>query len=452
MDRRKFVKSIGLLGGAVLSGAPVARVLAGEKSERGNSNGDYKNYDVIVIGGGTSGCAAAMAAAREGARTLLIEATNVLGGMGTSGLIPTWVPFSGREMLYGGIAEKVFRSLYKESDYQRIGLLDGLPVDAEALKRVYDEMLAGAEVEVLFNSRVVEVKNKTGKKVESVLVASDSGLATYKGDFFIDCTGNARAAAWAGAQLQEIDDRQKTEDAGFCFLLGNVDFYSYTYQFQKKTKATAELIKTIVRSGKYPLLQESHFENRLMNSSVVKFRASPVCQIAPNSRQTYTEGLFRGRAIAQQVLQALKEYFPETFAAAVLINSATQLDLPVPSRILGDYVFTKSDFELRKSFDDEIGRNDYSSYHKLVYKKGESHGIPYRILTPLGLRNLLVAGKAVSVDKDICGSLGTIPACLTTGEAAGMATGLLLKMKKRDVHTIDIPLLQNRLKEERQNI
>ena len=86
MDRRKFVKNIGLLGGAVLSGAPVDRVLAGGKPERGNSNGNYKNYDVVVIGGGTSGCAAAMAAAREGARTLLIEATNVLGGMGTSGL------------------------------------------------------------------------------------------------------------------------------------------------------------------------------------------------------------------------------------------------------------------------------------------------------------------------------------------------------------------------------
>ena len=82
----------------------------------------------------------------------------------------------------------------------------------------------------------------------------------------------------------------------------------------------------------------------------------------------------------------------------------------------------------------------------------ESHGIPYRILTPLGVRNLLVAGKAVSADKNICGALGTISACLTTGEAAGLATGLLLKMKERDVHTIDISLLQNRLKEERQNI
>ena len=451
MDRRKFVKNIGLLGGAVLSGAPVDRVLAGGKPERGNSNGNYKNYDVVVIGGGTSGCAAAMAAAREGARTLLIEATNVLGGMGTSGLLPTWVPFSGKEMLYGGIAEKVFQSLYKETDYQKFGLLEGLPVDAEALKRIYDEMLAEAEVEVLFSSRVVEVKNKTGK-VESVLVASDNGLATYKGEFFIDCTGNARVAAWAGARLQEINDRQKAEDVGFWFLLGNVDFYNYTYYFQKKIRATAELIKTIVRSGKYPLLQESHFENRLMSSSVVKFRANPVYRVTSDNQQTCTEGLFRGRAIAQQVLQALKEYFPETFATAVLINSANQLDFPVPSRILGDYVFTKSDFELRKSFDDEIGRNDYSSYHRLVYKKGESHGIPYRILTPLGVRNLLVAGKAVSADKNICGALGTISACLTTGEAAGLATGLLLKMKEKDVHTIDISLLQNRLKEERQNI
>ena len=94
-------------------------------------------------------------------------------------------------------------------------------------------------------------------------------------------------------RLQEINDRQKAEDVGFCFLLGNVDFYNYTYYFQKKIRATAELIKTIVRSGKYPLLQESHFENRLMSSSVVKFRANPVYRVTSDNQQTCTEGLFR---------------------------------------------------------------------------------------------------------------------------------------------------------------
>lgn len=94
-------------------------------------------------------------------------------------------------------------------------------------------------------------------------------------------------------------------------------------------------------SGKYPLLKESHFENQLMHSSIVKFRAGSVYEIDPAEPDSYSKGLVRGRAIAQQVLQALKEYFPETFAAAVLINSGTQLELPVLSRIMGDYIYTK---------------------------------------------------------------------------------------------------------------
>ena len=102
---------------------------------------------------------------------------------------------------------------------------------------------------------------------------------------------------------------------------------------------------------------------------------------------------------------------------------------------MGDYIYTKEDFNLRKSFDDEIGCR-----------------IPYRILTPVGLRNLLVAGQAVSADTDICESLGTMPACLVTGEAAGMAAGLLLRTRTKDVHAMDISLLRHRLKEEGQNI
>lgn len=424
---------MGLLGGVVLSGTSFAGVLAGKEPGRKlrYDNHAKSDWEVIVIGGGASGCAAAIAAAREGARTLLIEATHVLGGMGTSGLVPAWTPFSDKDKTpYGGIAEKVFKASCKEVYHPKQA--DALPVDAEALKGVYDEMLAEAGVELLLGSRVVEVKNKTEKEIGSLLVANNTGLTEYKAGCFVDCTGCASVATWSGARLLKADERM---EAGFCFLLGNVDFYSYTYHFRKHPKATTETIKRLVHSGKYPLLKESHFENQLMHSSIVKFRASSVYEIEPSEPDSCPKGLAHGRAIAQQVLQALKEYFPETFAAAVLINSGTQLELSVPSRIMGDYIFTKEDFNSHKSFDDEIG-----------------YRIPYRILTPVGLQNILVAGQAVSADADICESLGTMSACLVTGEAAGMAAGLLLKTKTKDVHAMDISLLQNRLKEERQNI
>ena len=100
-------------------------------------------FDVIVIGGGPSGCTAAAAAAREGARTLLIESTGSLGGSGTSALVPAWCPFSDKEkIIYRGLAEQVFEASKKGLPHIGKDYLDWVPIDPEKLKRVYDDLLA----------------------------------------------------------------------------------------------------------------------------------------------------------------------------------------------------------------------------------------------------------------------------------------------------------------------
>ena len=93
MDRRKFVKNIGFLGGVILSGLPLSEALAKEKGDGKAAKGTSEvDWDVIVIGGGAAGCAAAIAAAREGVRTLLVEAAGMLGGIATAGLLSEWIP------------------------------------------------------------------------------------------------------------------------------------------------------------------------------------------------------------------------------------------------------------------------------------------------------------------------------------------------------------------------
>jgi hypothetical protein len=110
----------------------------------------------------------------------------------------------------------------------------------------------------------------------------------------------------------------------------------------------------------------------------------------------------------------------------------------------------------RKSFEDEIGRNCYyidihkSGYKESHYGKGESHGIPYRCLTPKALKNVLTAGRCISTDEEAFGSLRVMPPCLVTGEAAGLAAALAVKQTKNDVHKIDVQHLRKRLKEEGQ--
>ncbi len=179
-----------------------------------------------------------------------------------------------------------------------------------------------------------------------------------------------------------------------------------------------------------------------------------------------------GREIAIQYLKALKEFCPEIFAGSFLVNTGQLMGIRESRIIEGDYKLSLDDWLNRASFPDEIGRNCYyidihspkeelarrkgsiniDLYDPEFYKKGESHGIPYRCLTPKGLKNVLVAGRCISTDELVQGSTRVQPSCLVTGEAAGMAAVHALKNHKSDIHAVDTNFLRKRLKEEGQYI
>ena len=111
------------------------------------------DYEVIVVGGGPSGCAAATAAARQGAKTLLIESSSTLGGMGTIGLVPAWCPFSDHEkIIYRGIAEEVFNKSKEKVPFVNPNKLDWVEISYEDLKIIYDDMVTGSGADVRFNA------------------------------------------------------------------------------------------------------------------------------------------------------------------------------------------------------------------------------------------------------------------------------------------------------------
>ncbi|NLG81784.1 MAG: FAD-dependent oxidoreductase [Bacilli bacterium] len=121
----------------------------------------HEEYDVVVIGGGPSGCAAAIASSRHGAKTLIIEATGALGGMGTSDLVPAWCPFSDKEkIIYRGIAEEVFNRAKAGMPHIKQTDLEWVPIYLEYLKTVYDDLMMENNVDVLFNSLVCDVIKK----------------------------------------------------------------------------------------------------------------------------------------------------------------------------------------------------------------------------------------------------------------------------------------------------
>lgn len=164
------------------------------------------NWDVIVVGGGPAGCTAAAAAAREGARTLLIEATGSLGGMGTSGLVPAWCPFSDMEtIIYRGLAMKVFEALKAQMPHVDKDAMDWVPIEPEKLKVIYDELVQEAGVTVLFQTLLGSVETYEDGRVEALITASKSGLQAMQAKVYIDCTGDADVAAWAGAEYLKGD-------------------------------------------------------------------------------------------------------------------------------------------------------------------------------------------------------------------------------------------------------
>ena len=162
---------------------------------------------------------------------------------------------------------------------------------------------------------------------------------------------------------------------------------------------------------------------------------------------------------------ALAEFAPDAFAKAFLVSTGSVVGIRETRRIVGDYLLTLQDYTYRRSFPDEICRNAYFiDVHFTIeeakaadridiekriahYDKGEAHGIPYRCLTPRGLRNVLVAGRSISCERIVHGSIRVMPVCLAMGEAAGMAAAKAVMRHHCDVHAVDTGFLRARLQE-----
>ncbi|MBN2712724.1 MAG: FAD-dependent oxidoreductase [Planctomycetes bacterium] len=427
-----------------------------------------ESYDIIVAGGGPAGCTAAAAAAREGKKVLLLEASGALGGMGTGGLVPAWCPFSDKEkIIYSGLAEKVFTQCKEGMTHVSNGAMDWVAIDPELLKRIYDDLVIESGADVLFHSSICAV-DKENNGISAVIVSNKAGLTAYMAKVFIDCTGDADLAAWAGAEFMKGDEESgDLQPATHCFILTNVDEYHYHNSENLHGGNKKSPMYAIVDSGKFPLIKDWHACNNIIGPRTVGFNSGHVWNVDNTDPKSLTEGLITGRKLAAQLHQAFIEFSPKAFASSFLVSTGSLLGIRETRRIIGDYFLTVEDYVARRSFKDEIGRNcyfiDVHGSAKEVelekkgkfnwesrtrrYEPGESHGIPYGCLTPKGVRNVLVAGRAVSCDRPVQGSVRVMPVCLVMGEAAGVAAAAAADNAGCDVHTVDVQALRAKLKE-----
>lgn len=187
-SRREFLKKAGLLTAAFT--VPTLNT-QGETTQSRLSLKNTKiavddRWDVIVVGGGPGRLCCRYLAAREGAKTLLIEAMGQLGGMGTAGMVPAWCPFSdGEKIIYRGLAEKIFEASRKGVPHERKQKMNWVSINPEYLMTVYDQMVTESGARVLFFSRVAAVEKAADETVDAIIVANKSGLVAFKAKVFI---------------------------------------------------------------------------------------------------------------------------------------------------------------------------------------------------------------------------------------------------------------------------
>lgn len=442
-----------------------------------------QNFDVAVIGGGPAGAAAAIAAAREGARTLLVEQYGFLGGMGTAALVPAFCPFSDRQRcIIGGIGYQILEEMKAGMPHVERAALDWVPIDAERLKVIYERRVADAGAEILFLTHFVDVvratqpapgggsgPTATRSPVAGVVIHNKSGLQRIDAKVLIDCTGDGDVAAAAGADYQKGDPATgEMQPCTMCFVLAGVDnarLQPWLWADGGRNLLLRPSIAAAKAAGDLDIVEEAA-NVAYQSQSTIGLNFSHVFDVDATDASQLSRAMIEGRKLIRHLTDFIRKYLPGC-ENAYLVNSGVQIGVRETRRIRGDYVLTLEDYLARRSFDDEISRNAYyidihlskrewernlgatidweSKIHQ--YKPGESHGIPYRCLIPAATHNILVAGRCISTDRPTQGSTRVMPNCLAMGEAAGCAAAIAARQHGGDVRRVDVQRLRARLRE-----
>lgn len=428
-----------------------------------------REYDVLVVGGGNAGCAAAIAAARHGARTLLAERYGFLGGTATASMVGPWMTFhSGGDRIVGGIAQEIVERLVRagaspghvhdSSDY----VATITPFDPEAHKALLFEMMREAGVDLLLHAYVLSARVE-GDAVASASFATVGGIREYAATITIDATADAFVAASAGVPTQQGDERGRVQPASLMFRLSHVDLD----RLAEYLRANPEQMRTSLAAGErtapaltavaglYALWKEAARDGLVdVPRELVSFFISPypdevtvnmtrVTDIDPLDPDDLTRAEIEARAQVMQLLAFFRERVPG-FENARLAATGAQVGIRESRRIVGRYTLTAQDVLEARRFDDAIARSAYpidihnpsgSGTTTRRLPPGQSYEIPYRCLVPVNRDRLLVAGRCISTTHEALASTRLTPTVMTIGQAAGTAAALA---KRRRVLVGDV--------------
>lgn len=410
-------------------------------------------YDVIVAGGGLTGCAAAIAAARQGMRVLLVEQSGFLGGALGNALVNPFMAYW-TSVEEGGEKKKLQLSagLFSEilEELETIGGLKGTMFHEEYMKLVLDRMVAASGAKALLHVTLCGVQ-KENSGIRSIEVVGKSGRLTFSARYFIDCTGDADLAVMAGCptHLGRPEDHL-CQPMTLCFRLSNVDMDAYA---QNRSKING-LYQQFQREGKIKNPREDVLIFHHPVKNTLHFNTTRVVKLNPVDPFDLTAAEMQAREQMFEMYHFLRENI-EGFENADISMSAPQIGVRESRMIDGRHVLTVEELKDCTRFDDAIAAGNYdvdihnpsgAGTSHYYFKEGEYYTIPYRSLQPLGANNLLVAGRCISSTHEAQASYRIMPIVTTLGEAAGVAAAVAAK-QDATVADADIREIQSILKQ-----
>lgn len=411
-----------------------------------------KTYDLIVVGGGLTGVAASVAAARQGLSVLLVERDGCLGGAMANGLVYPFMKFwlkqeneTERKYLSAGLFSEMRERLQAYHPYE-----SDQRFNSEFFKIALDDMVTEAGVSVLFHAMLIGCKTED-RRVKSLSVATKSGVLSLTAHYVIDATGDGDLMAMSGCDYQlGRDEDGYCQPMTTCFRVGNVDVKA----FLAEKPHLQELYRAEQATGKITNPRENILVFTGIGEGVLHFNTTRVVKHDPTNALDVSRAEITARRQIAELMAFLKEHSPAC-KNAVLLAIAPHIGVRESRKLRGVHILTVEELKNHTHFEDVIAIGNYSiDIHSptgtgtelYCFGPGEYYEIPYRALLPREYDNLLVAGRCISATHKAQSAIRIMPICATLGEAAGNAVALAKKAGQR-AQDIDVRALQHLLRQ-----